>query len=100
MFTCPHPYLTPFRDSWLALSLEDLGSFQEVLSNLASHVAKLVDRTVYQEQAAKHHAAAVRSVNTRLSDPVERISDGVVQSVITFACFSVGLHNNCLMCFG
>jgi hypothetical protein len=40
-----------------------------------------------------HHSLAVRCVSSKLLDPVLRISDNVIASIVTFACYNVRLSS-------
>jgi hypothetical protein len=41
VYSFPDPTLTPYRDSWLPLSMSDPASFYEVLGQIALHVVSL-----------------------------------------------------------
>jgi hypothetical protein len=88
VYSCPDPTLTPYRDSWLPLSMSDPASFYEVLSQIALHVVSL-RKEVGCVRSLTYHSLAISSVNKRLSDPILRISDGIIHAILALASFCV-----------
>src|SRR2546421_32541 len=88
VYSCPDPTLTPYRDSWLPLSMSDPASFYELLSQIALHVASLRKEVVCIRSLA-YHSLAISSVNKRLSDPILGISDGIINAILALASFCV-----------
>lgn len=91
VYTWSDPYLRPFKDTWFPISLSDSAFFNEILSHVSSHVFTL--RNGFQNrddcpQSIALHSLAINSIRTRLLDPVLGISDGVIGTVLAFACFS------------
>ncbi|KAF2494834.1 hypothetical protein BU16DRAFT_618815 [Lophium mytilinum] len=90
LYTSPAPRLRPFRDTWLPLSLSDPALFYEILSHVSLDVAAVdpgcSDRR--RNRALKLHVLALQDVNRRLEDPSKGLSEGVIGTVLAFACFS------------
>ena len=71
------------------IALLDDSTFNQVLSIAAIALGKLQKNPASTElEAIKYHSAALESVNKRLKDPIHGNSDGVVASVVGFACHS------------
>ncbi len=87
MYACPDPSFTPYRDSWIPLSISDPASFYEVLGHVAQRVASL-RKEVGCVRSLAYHSLAISSVNKRLSDPILGISDGIIHAILALACFS------------
>ncbi|KAI9742129.1 MAG: hypothetical protein M1834_000519 [Cirrosporium novae-zelandiae] len=77
-----------YREVWYPLSVGDPAAFHQVLSNFCLHLdyKQKMDGTYEKEGSIAHHALAVTSMTSRLSDPVFQISDGAIGTVIGFAC--------------
>jgi hypothetical protein len=89
--TCSDPYLRPFKDTWFPISLSDSAFFNEILSHVAAYVFTLRNGLQNRDdctQSIALHSRAIHSVRKRLLDPVLGISDGVIGTVLAFACFS------------
>ncbi|KAH7305651.1 hypothetical protein BKA65DRAFT_200701 [Rhexocercosporidium sp. MPI-PUGE-AT-0058] len=89
--TCSDIQLRPFKDIWLPISISDAAFFNEILSHVSLHVYTLrhgLSRATECPQSMVLHSRAVNSVRKRLDDPVLGISDGVIGTVLAFACFS------------
>lgn len=71
------------------MSLSDPALFYEILSHISRDVTASQTDYKGEKQAFTFHSQALQSVNKRLSDPVESVSDGVIATIIGFACFSV-----------
>jgi len=91
VYTRSDPYLRPFKDTWLPISLSDSAFFNEILSHVSAHVFTLRSRLQTRDDCAQSialHSRAINSIRTRLLDPVLGISDGVIGTVLAFASFS------------
>ena len=89
--TWPDPHLRPFKDTWFPISMPDSAFFNEILSHVSAHVFTLrngVHNIDDCPQSIDLHSRAIKSVRQRLLDPVLGISDGVIGTVLAFACFS------------
>jgi hypothetical protein len=91
LHTWSDPHLRPFKDIWYPISVSDPAFFYEILSNISAHVSTLRNSSQNRDncpQAIDLHSRAINSVRTRLLDPILGISDGVIGTVLAFACFS------------
>ncbi|KAH7385213.1 hypothetical protein DE146DRAFT_193898 [Phaeosphaeria sp. MPI-PUGE-AT-0046c] len=85
------PRLQPIKETWLPLSLSDPALFYEILSHISRDITASFPGYADEKQACMLHSKALQSVNKRLSDPVANVSDGIIATIIGFACFS---HSN------
>ncbi|KAH8800425.1 hypothetical protein F5884DRAFT_550814 [Xylogone sp. PMI_703] len=91
VYTWPDVHLRPFRDIWLPISMADAAFFTEILSHIALHVYTLrqgFTRASECPQSIVLHTQAIKSVIARLMDPILGTSEGVVGTILAFACFS------------
>jgi hypothetical protein len=77
------------------MSLSDPALFYEILSHISRDITASFPGYSKEKQAFALHSQALQSVNKRLSDPVESVSDGIIATILGFACFSV----SCLLSF-
>lgn len=71
------------------MSLSDPALFYEILSHISRDTTASFPGHAKEKQAFALHSQALQSVNKRLSDPVESVSDGIIATILGFACFSV-----------
>lgn len=67
--------------------LDDAG-FRQILSTSSAHMTVLREGTETAE-AVSLSSQAVQSLNSRISDPTLCTSDGVMSTILAFACHSV-----------
>jgi hypothetical protein len=86
-----HPTFKVFKESWLPAAMSDPAAFHQILSNIALSISIVRGQGVILDNpvSVAHNSLAVRTVNNRLSDPVEGISDGTMTSVLGMTCHSV-----------
>lgn len=72
----------------------DEAAFRQLLCTSSAHMTRLRDETEDPETIILS-TQAIRSVNNRIADPVLAISDGVLVTIIAFACHAV-----CAMPYG
>jgi hypothetical protein len=80
------------------MGLSDPALFYEILSHISEDITTSFPGYAREKQAFALHSHALQSVNKRLSDPVQSISNGVIATILGFACFSVCypiIHRNC-----
>jgi hypothetical protein len=83
----------PFRDCWFPIAMLDAAAFHQVLSNSALQLASLkAEGTQETVESMRYHTRAIESVQQRISDPVLGITDGIIVTIIAFAC-----HDVCLL---
>jgi hypothetical protein len=71
--------------------MSDTSTFQLTVANAAVvYAAGAGDKFRETPESLKHYNMSVRSVNKRLQDPVDGISEGLIGAVIGFACHDVG----------
>ncbi|KFY94298.1 hypothetical protein V498_03933 [Pseudogymnoascus sp. VKM F-4517 (FW-2822)] len=66
----------------------DEAAFRQLLCTSSAHMTRLRDETEDPETIILS-TQAIRSVNNRIADPVLAISDGVLVTIIAFACHAV-----------
>jgi len=81
----------PFRDAWMPVGMASDSAFYQVLSNAALNIAALRANGTAPEtkEAMMHHTKAVSLVARKVSHVNTATSDGVIGSIIGFACYSV-----------
>jgi hypothetical protein len=80
-----------FRDAWMPVGILDPATFHQVLSNAALNLASLRAKRWVPEtlESMRYHAKAVRSINRRIGNRRDALSDGLLGAVIGFACYYV-----------
>jgi hypothetical protein len=68
----------------------DEAGFRQILCTSSSHMTKLREGTETAEALALS-TAAIRSINGRLADPILGTSDGVIITILAFACHAVSV---------
>lgn len=66
----------------------DEAGFRQILCTSSSHITRLRAGTENSEATALS-SAAIRSIHRRLPDPILGVSDGVIITVLAFACHAV-----------
>ncbi|KAI9766497.1 MAG: hypothetical protein M1840_006454 [Geoglossum simile] len=69
-------------------AVEDEAGFRQILCTSSSHIARLQDGTETADGIALS-TKAIRSINRRLADPRLGVSDGVIITILAFACHAV-----------
>lgn len=76
---------------WFTISMSDASAFQLTVANAAVvYAAGDGDRLRETPESLKHYNMAVQSVNRRLQDPIDSVSEGLIGAVLGFACHDVG----------
>jgi hypothetical protein len=70
----------------------DDAAFRQILCSASAHMTRL-RRGNDDAEARALSSAAIRSVNRRIMDPVLGTSDGVIITILAFACHAVGHRN-------
>jgi hypothetical protein len=73
-------------------SVLDDAAFRQILSTASSHMTHLRNVPQSSESIVLSNDA-IQSVNKRIADPVQCLSDGVIITIIAFACHSVRTHD-------
>lgn len=84
--TCPM-FKTLSKIGFFKIVLDE-AAFRQILCTSSSHMVKLREGTENAE-AIVLSTEAIRSINRRISDAVLGISDGVIVTILAFACHSV-----------
>lgn len=71
------------------MGLSDPALFYEILSHISRDITVSFPGYANENRALALHSQALQSVNKRLSDPVESVSDEIIATILGFACFSV-----------
>jgi hypothetical protein len=87
------PRLQPIKETWLPIGFSDPALFYEILSHISQDITASFPGYAQEKQAFALHSQALRSVNRRLSNPVQSISNGIIATILGFACFSVCYSN-------
>ena len=87
-----HASFKLFREYWFPLVMQDSAAFHCALSLAAQHRVALKRHLSQQEIQAmtnyglSHYTSALTSLNHKVADPVESISDGMIVAVLMLAC--------------
>jgi hypothetical protein len=84
--TCPM-FKTLSRIGFFRVVLDE-AAFRQILCTSSSHMTRLREGTENAE-AVVLSTEAIRSINRRISDPELCISDGVIITILAFACHAV-----------
>jgi hypothetical protein len=76
------------RDVWMSSATHDRTAFQLTLANAALHLANRTGETETTESIG-YYTIAARMTEQRLQSPDDSISDGVIVTVLGFACHDV-----------
>lgn len=72
------------------MTMQDPAGFRQILCSSAMHQARLRGEVEsLNTEAIDYSTHAIQSVNQRLMDPVQGISDGIIAAVLAFACHAV-----------
>ena len=75
------------RIGFLRTVLDDAG-FRQILCTSSAHMTRLREGTENAEAVALS-TKAIQSLNRKITDPVMGISDGVIVTILAFACHAV-----------
>lgn len=67
----------------------DEAAFRQLLCTSSAHMTRLRDMTTDNPESIILSTQAIRSVSNRIADPVQGISDGVLITILAFACHAV-----------
>lgn len=76
-----------FRPIWFEKNMRDSAAFLQQLSTASMHLSLVQGND--PSQAFVYQQMAIRSVNDRLSDPVQSLSSGIVATVVSFLIYDV-----------
>lgn len=68
--------------------VEDDAGFRQILSTSSCHISSLQNKPESSEAIALS-TRAIRSLSRRLADPAQNVDDGVVVTILAFACHTV-----------
>lgn len=73
--------------------MQHAAAFHQVLANAALNLASLRAKDSVPELAESlyHHNVAVKIATKELADPERSTSDGLLGTIVAFACYSVSL---------
>ncbi|PVH78278.1 hypothetical protein DL98DRAFT_516792 [Cadophora sp. DSE1049] len=89
VYTGTDPVLRTFKNSWLPTALKDPATFHQFLANVSLNLYQIQGRTRSKTVSVEHHAIALRTVNSALSDPTSNTADAIIASIVTFVCYCV-----------
>lgn len=86
--------MTPHRDAFYPIALQDQASFHQMLAIHFQHLKQYNPSALISEQYKKsesllHHSKALQIVQQRLPDPEEATSDGTIGAIILMIIYSV-----------
>jgi hypothetical protein len=80
----------PLFQIWISVALEDRSAFHMLLSNAAN---TLVERSgLGGLEETRYYTLSLSSVNERMNDPQQRVSEGLIGAILGLACLDVSLR--------
>ncbi|KAF1988955.1 hypothetical protein K402DRAFT_327329 [Aulographum hederae CBS 113979] len=89
----------PMLKIWVTIALSDPSAFHLLLSHAAlfrssgKMFSKPYDDVEENDEAVKHYTLSLRSVSSRLHDAADGVSEGLIGSIVGFACHDVQVCN-------
>jgi hypothetical protein len=86
------------RNIWMTITMTERSAFHLTLANSALFLtAEINKRIIENAESIDHYTMAVKLTEKRLQDPIDAISEGVIGTVLGFACHDVciSLFDNC-----
>ena len=82
---------SPLRVAWFQISILDAAAFHQLLSGAATYFNNLRngDGLAVNGESLAHHTYSLQLVNRQMSDVKVATTDGVISSIIGFACYYV-----------
>jgi hypothetical protein len=78
--------------AWISVGASDSSAFFLTLANAAILIAGQENTDFHENpEFLKYYTTALRSVNSRLLGPVEKISEGLIGAILGFVCHDVRL---------
>ena len=83
--------LAPLTEAWFHTGMLDAAAFHQLLSGAASYFNRLRSSSLELDpkESISHHALAIQLVNKNLARVETATSDGIISSIIGFACYYV-----------
>jgi len=74
----------------MTIGMSDSGAFGITLASASLALAQESRQAARDTtESVKHYTTSVHAVRKRLQDPVDRTSDGVISTILGFACLDV-----------
>ncbi len=82
---------SPLRVAWFQISILDAAAFHQLLSGAATYFNNLRngDGLAVNGESLAHHTYSLQLANRQMSDVKVATTDGVISSIIGFACYYV-----------
>lgn len=88
--------------AWFQISIFDAAAFHQLLSGAVTYFSNLRngDGSQATGESLTHHAYSLQLVNTQMREVEMATTDGVISSIIGFACYYVCTCStlNCIKC--
>ncbi|PVH85431.1 hypothetical protein DL98DRAFT_606526 [Cadophora sp. DSE1049] len=80
---------SPLRVAWFQISILDAAAFHQLLSGAATYFNNLRNGDGLQAngESLAHHTYSLQLVNRQMRDVIVATTDGVISSIIGFACY-------------
>ena len=69
----------------VTIALEDKSSWQIMLAGAAMLLYDRGGKEDIGQEALRRYSECLKDIQTRLDDPEERVSDGIISAILTFA---------------
>jgi len=80
----------PMRATWASIAMSDSSAFHITLAHASILLAQEHNQlNIETTELMQHYTATLHAVSKRLQDPVDSISDGVIGTILGFACLDV-----------
>jgi hypothetical protein len=84
-----HTY-RPLVEVWFTIGISDASAFYLTMSNAAMLFGKETGSSdIESAESMMYYTMSLNSINKRLQDPVDGVSEGVIGAVLGFTCHDV-----------
>jgi hypothetical protein len=78
------------RVTWITIGMSDSSAFNLTLASASVALAQESNPAARETiESMKYYTTSIRALKQRLQDPVDSTSDGVISTILGFACLDV-----------
>jgi len=78
-----------FREYWLPVAISEPAIFHQLLASVAIRIRIVRGEKPDNIVSVAHHSLAIRSVNRKLADSRQSLSDNSIFAILILTCYSV-----------
>jgi hypothetical protein len=87
-------YYRPFRSEWFSMAVVDRSAYYLSLANAAMFLNQVMNGGNFEYsdcvESSKYYTECLNQITRRLGCRMERVSEGVITTVLGFICHDVG----------